>query len=333
MSRALSAFQLSGAPPQSSFLLIQGADPFALRLIDQWVAPWQAQAQCLRFALSDPASWSPELSGQNTLDLFQPAKVITLYASKEPAKKMQQQLLEACQHVKGPIKLILQFDKLAASAKQQAWYQHCLQHGPLVFASALKANEMPRWLAAEAKKLDLTLDQEALHWLTHAFEGNPQQAQQVLSQAQHLAQQQPLTAEQLQRYFQGNPQLQLFELSNALLRLDGPRALHLLHCLQQQQEPINRVLWLLQKELKILALCRSQPMAQVFQSQRIWQSQQSLYRQAHHNLSATQLRQLFQRTAQLEVVIKVQHQQPWHDLQALVQYWVSPLACNLIDNR
>src|SRR6185295_5028938 len=108
---------------------------------------------------------------------------------------------------------------------------------------------MPQWLRARAAKLELTLDDDAVRVIVERTEGNLLAAQQELEKLRLLASGKPIDLAAAQAGIGDSARYDVFQLGEAALGADLPRALRILAGLRSEGVEPTLALWSLSREI------------------------------------------------------------------------------------
>ncbi|MBN2646347.1 MAG: DNA polymerase III subunit delta [Thiotrichales bacterium] len=183
--------------------------------------------------------------------------------------------------------LLLFCEKLDSRQLKSKWVQVIEAAGLVVQAKTIERAALPNWILQRAQNYGLSLDAAAAALLAERTEGNLLAAdQELIKLSLSLLPQatQQIGAEQIANSVVDQTHYQLYALSSAVLQGQRLNAAQILQRLRQEGVELLVVLWLLSKELRLLAelqFCTEQmPLAQAFKQCEIWSINQGDYRQA-----------------------------------------------------
>ncbi len=197
--------------------------------------------------------------------------------------------------------------------------------------------QLPRWVAARAKQLNLELDDAANQVLCYCYEGNLLALAQALERLSLLWPDGKLTLPRVEQAVNDAAHFTPFHWVDALLMGKSKRALHILQQLRLEgSEPVI-LLRTLQRELLLLVNLKRQsahtPLRALFDKHRVWQNRRGMMGEALNRLSQPQLRQAVQLLTRTELTLKQDYgQSVWAELEGLsLLLCHKPLADVFID--
>ena len=211
-------------------------------------------------------------------------------------------------------------DKRTMSAK---WVKSLLNAGDHIPLYAPSPAELPDWLTARLKAVDLEIDRDALELLSAQVEGNLLAAKQEIDKLALLADQPRVDAELVRRSVADGARFDVFQLGDAALAGNRARVARVLYGLENEGIAAPLVLWSLVRECSALAeiatrMAGGQSAGQAMNQMRIWNTRQGLYRQALKGRKAGFARRLIAAAARADRVVKGSLPgQPWAALMEL----------------
>ncbi len=140
-------------------------------------------------------------------------------------------------------------DKTMSSAK---WFTAVTQHAVVVNTPMIGRDQLPAWIQARLKKQKQRADAATLAWITDKVEGNLLAAHQEILKLGLQYPEGELTLEEVENAVLDVSRYNVFDMSQAILRGDGQRALKVLHGLQAEGEALPMVLGLLTYDIRNL---------------------------------------------------------------------------------
>ena len=171
-----------------------------------------------------------------------------------------------------------------------------LSFATLVQITSLNAQEFPQWVFAKLQQHFPTATLEMAQLITQYTQGNAFAATQAIQKlALFISANEPLSLENVQDQLHHQCEYQTFELSDACLKGDAHRAIHILRAHTKISEtPL--LLWILSNEIRqLLALAfstKSMPFQEACRAHNIWSSKIGLYQAASKRLANVNLQRL-----------------------------------------
>lgn len=182
---------------------------------------------------------------------------------------------------------------------------------------------LPRWIEGRMRRVGLNADREALELLAAQVEGNLLAAKQEIDSLELLAENGQVTVDTVRAAVANGARYDVFQLSDAALLGDAPRALRILAGLEREGTAAPLVLWSLAREISTVAdiACRIAAGAspgKAMSDCRVWSSRQALFKRAARTVNAAGARDLLRRAARADRVVKGSLAgQPWNALLEL----------------
>ena len=140
-------------------------------------------------------------------------------------------------------------DKAMSSAK---WYTAVAQQAVVVSTPVISREQLPAWIQSRLKRQKQRADAATLAWITDKVEGNLLAAHQEILKLGLQYPEGDLTLEDVENAILDVSRYNVFDMSHAILRGDGQRALKVLHGLQAEGEALPMVLGLLTYDIRNL---------------------------------------------------------------------------------
>ena len=227
--------------------------------------------------------------------------------------------------------LIVRGNKLSKAQENAAWFTALANRSVQVTCQTPEQAQLPRWVAARAKQLNLELDDAANQVLCYCYEGNLLALAQALERLSLLWPDGKLTLPRVEQAVNDAAHFTPFHWVDALLMGKSKRALHILQQLRLEgSEPVI-LLRTLQRELLLLVNLKRQsahtPLRALFDKHRVWQNRRGMMGEA------SQLRQAVQLLTRTELTLKQDYgQSVWAELEGLsLLLCHKPLADVFID--
>lgn len=196
------------------------------------------------------ADWDDVRSSSNNLSLFGSRKLIELrLPSGKPGTGGSNAIVDLLKDVSPDNVYLMITGKLERESQSAAWVKAFESAGAWLPIWPIEVARMPQWLRARAAKLELTLDDEAVRFIVERTEGNLLAAQQELEKLRLLAPARTIDLATAQAGIGDSARYDVFQLGEAALAADVPRALRILAGLRSEGVEATLVLWSLSREI------------------------------------------------------------------------------------
>jgi len=189
--------------------------------------------------------------------------------------------------------------RLDRDAQGAAWVRALEARGGWVQVWPIDAARLPAWLRARARALGLTLDDAGLELLAARTEGNLLAAHQELAKLALLAEGKAVDADAVLAGVADSARFDVFQLGEAVLAGEAPRALRMLAGLRAEGTEPTLALWALTKAVRDTWGAHAgggRPPA--------WQRQAAALAQAQRRAPRLSFRRLIARAARADRMIK-----------------------------
>jgi len=204
------------------------------------------------------ADWENVRAASNNLSLFGARKLIELrLPSGKPGVGGSNAIVDLLEDVSPDNVFLMITGKLERESQSAAWVKAFESAGAWLPVWPIEVARLPQWLRARAAKLDLELDDDAVRFIAERTEGNLLAAQQELEKLRLLAPQNPKDPKEKVRIDLATAQTgigdsaryDVFQLGEAALAADVPRALRILAGLRSEGVEPTLALWSLSREI------------------------------------------------------------------------------------
>jgi len=196
------------------------------------------------------ADWDDVRSSSNNLSLFGSRKLIELrLPSGKPGVGGSNAIVELLKDVSPDNVYLMITGKLERESQSAAWVKAFESAGAWLPVWPIEVSRMPQWLRARAAKLELTLDDDAVRFIVERTEGNLLAAQQELEKLRLLASGKTIDLAAAQAGIGDSARYDVFQLGEAALGGDVPRALRILAGLRSEGVEPTLALWSLSREI------------------------------------------------------------------------------------
>lgn len=275
------------------------------------------------FTLDAHTDWDDLFTRCQSLSLFAQRQTLTLLLPENgPNAAMAEQLAKLAGLLHSDILLVCRMAKLTKAQENNAWFKALAANGVLVPCQTPEQAQLPRWVAARAAAMKLTVDDAAIQLLCYCYEGNLLALSQALERLSLLWPDGKLTLPRVEEAVSDAAHFTPFHWVDALLAGKSKRAIHILSQLAKEESEAVILLRTLQRDLlTLLHLQRHQahqPLRTLMDQQRIWQNRRALFTEALQRLDAPRLQRAIHLLATIELTLKQDYGQPiWPQLETL----------------
>jgi len=196
------------------------------------------------------ADWDAVRASSNNLSLFGSRKLIELrLPSGKPGTGGSNAIVELLAHASADNVYLMITGKLEREQNNAAWVKAFESTGAWLATRPIEVARLPQWLRARAAALGLELDDPAVQFIVERTEGNLLAAQQELEKLKLLAVGKRVDLAQVQASLGDSARFDVFQLGEAALGADVPRALRILGGLRSEGVEPTLVLWSINKEV------------------------------------------------------------------------------------
>lgn len=203
------------------------------------------------------------------------------------------------------------------------WASSLAKHGAWLPLRAPDQASLPRWIEERLRRAGLSADTEAVELLAAQVEGNLLAAKQEIDKLGLLVEGDRVTVETVRAAVANGARYDVFQLSDAALAGDAPRAVRILAGLERDGTAAPLVLWSLVREIGTVADIAFRIAAGVAPGKamadcRVWSSRQAMFGRTSRTVNASGARELLRRAAQTDRIVKGSLAgQPWNALLEL----------------
>ncbi|WP_145557017.1 DNA polymerase III subunit delta [Yersinia aldovae] len=275
------------------------------------------------FTLDAHTEWDNIFSLCQALSLFASRQTLLLnFPESGLTAPMNEQLVKLSSLLHPDILLILRANKLTKAQENSAWFKALSKNGVLVSCQTPEQTQLPRWVSARAKLLNLEVDDAATQLLCYCYEGNLLALSQALERLSLLYPDGKLTLPRVEQAVNDAAHFTPYHWLDALLAGKSKRAWHILQQLQlEESEPVI-LLRTLQRELLLLLTLKRRmdqvPLRSLFDQFKVWQNRRPMMTQALQRLTLQQLQQAVHLLTRMEIRLKQDYGQSiWPELETL----------------
>jgi DNA polymerase-3 subunit delta len=196
------------------------------------------------------ADWDDVRASSNNLSLFGSRKLIELrLPSGKPGVGGSNAIVELLKDPSPDNVYLMITGKLERESQSAAWVKAFETAGAWMPVWPIEVAKLPQWLRARAAKLELELDDDAMRFIVERTEGNLLAAQQELEKLRLLATGKRIDLATAQAGIGDSARFDVFQLGEAALAGDVPRALRILAGLRSEGVEATLALWSLSREI------------------------------------------------------------------------------------
>lgn len=205
--------------------------------------------------------------------------------------------------------LLVTLPRLDRAAQSSAWFEALGAAGATIAVYPLSREELPAWIAARLARQDQRVAAETLAFLAERCEGNLLAARQEIEKLALLCPHGEIAQDAVEHAIADVSRFDVFQLSEAWLAGDAPRALRILAALEAEGEGIQLLLWQLGEDLHALAAIRSAiaagtPLAVAIRNARVWGRREKAMESAARRVDAATVLALLHALARVDAVAK-----------------------------
>jgi DNA polymerase-3 subunit delta len=272
----------------------------------------------LRFEADNRFDWQSLNHISANLSLFAERRLIDLrIPTGQPGKEGAEFLksLAASQSLAASTSAdiwVISLPKLDSAAQKTVWFTALREAATTVIFWPVLLRDLPHWIENRGRAAGLQLDPDAAKLIAERVEGNLLAAKQELDKLSLLNLPNPISAESLLATIMDQSRFNPFDLGDALLEGDRARAAHLLARLRDEGAEVILILWVLSRELRLLASL-DDPAA--VERLPVPKGRKPLYARAARRAPSAHWLKLLGRCAQIDRAIKgVAQGEPWQML-------------------
>jgi DNA polymerase-3 subunit delta len=200
------------------------------------------------YTLERNPDWNAILGAASARSLFAERRIFEIrLASGKPGVAGGAALTRIVRIGDDSLLVLIIAPRLDRDAKDAAWVQAIDSAGAWVQIWPIDEEHLVEFLRTRARRLSLSIDDEALELLAARVEGNLLAAQQELEKLSLLFDKQPVGAAEVLASVGDSARYDVAQLASAALAGDGARALHVLAGLRSEGVEAPLVLWALNK--------------------------------------------------------------------------------------
>ena len=265
------------------------------------------------------ADWDAVRATSNNLSLFGSRKLIEIrLPSGKPGVGGGNAIVNLLENVSPDNVYLMLTGKLEREQNNSAWVKAFESAGAWLAAWPVELSRLPQWLRARAVTLELELEDDAVKFIVERTEGNLLAAQQELEKLKLLAPKEKgntrrVDLAQVQASVGDSARFDVFQLGEAALGADVPRALRILAGLRSEGVEPTLALWSITREIRNVWGTTQQGPA------RGWQKPSAALENAKRRAAKLPYARLAARSSRADRMIKGQHRgDAWDEMALLI---------------
>lgn len=268
--------------------------------------------------------WGQLTAAAESMSLFSERKLIELrIGNGKIGKEGSEAICEYCERPCSDNLLLILAPGLDRKDLKTKWAKRVEEAGALVQVWPLKAQELESWLEQRLKSAGFAPEPGVAAMLAERAEGNLLAGVQEVEKLRLLHEPGALRLDDLLGNLADSARFDLFALTDAAVSGDRARAQRVLNVLRAEGTADALVLWVLAREIRMLAdaaatIARRGALSQVFSAHRVPRMRQPGIEAALRRLPLSTLRTLLQECAAVDLMIKgLSGEDQWHRLAVI----------------
>ena len=268
--------------------------------------------------------WNELRNSAQTFSLFASRKVIDLrIPSGKPGIEGGQALQAYCDNLNPDVLTLITLPKMDWSAQKSQWFVTLQKHGVMVPADDIPLGALPRWISERLKRQEQAADEATLEFLADRCEGNLLAAFQEIQKLALLFPPGALTFDQVKEAVMDVARYDISKLSEAMLKGNSVRFVHILNGLRAEGTSTVLVLWAISEDIRMLGRVlqsarRGGNLGNSLREFRVRKDRQGLIERAAQRLELQNMERGILQAARLDKTIKGLRQgDAWDELMQL----------------
>lgn len=278
----------------------------------------------ISITLNTNPDWEAIYSTCQTLSLFSNRKILLLVMPENGINAATgEKLSMLAPMLNDDSMLILRGNKLTRALENSTWFKILSQNAVLVNCTTPEYTQLPHWVAARAKNMNLMLDDVVCHLLCQYYEGNLLALTQALERLSLIYTDGNLPLPRVEAVINNAACFTILHWIDAILAGKSKRANHILQQLQLKANNPVVLLRSIQREVLLLITIKRQiraeiPVNALFDRYKVSQKRRTLLTQALQRLNLQQLYQSVTLMVKIELAIKQEYiYAAWPDITTL----------------
>ncbi|HZW59717.1 MAG TPA: DNA polymerase III subunit delta [Woeseiaceae bacterium] len=207
-----------------------------------------------RFVAATGFDWQELTAAGGNLSLFAEKRILDLsLPTGKPGKQGAAAIIDTVAQAGDDLLLLVAAPKLDRNNAAAKWVKALDASGAVVQVWPVARRELPAWIGARMRALDLNADRDAVQLVADRVEGNLLAAQQEIEKLRLLLGPGTVSAAQVNRAVADSSRFDVYKLVDAAVGGDAPRALRILDGVHAEGIDAVIVMWALARELRSLA--------------------------------------------------------------------------------
>jgi len=260
------------------------------------------------------ADWDAVRATSNNLSLFGSRKLIEIrLPSGKPGVGGANAIVDLLANVSPDNVYLMITGKLEREQNNSAWVKAFESAGAWLAAWPVELARLPQWLRARAATLELEIEDDAVKFIVDRTEGNLLAAQQELEKLRLIASGKRVDLAAVQASIGDSARFDVFQLGEAALGADVPRALRILAGLRSEGVEATLALWSIAREVRnVWGTTQQGP-------SRGWQKPSAALENAKRRAGKLPYPRLAARISRADRMIKGQHRgDAWDEMALLI---------------
>ncbi len=260
----------------------------------------------------------------DALSLFAGRRLIELrFGAAKATKEIGQALAGAAARIDDSTRLLVSGARLDRAATASDWFTAIERIGFVVAVWPVERAQLPQWIATRLGRQKQRADRETLEWIAERVEGNLLAAHQEIAKLALLCPEGELSRDAVRAAVLDVARYDAFDLVDAMVVADVPRALRTLDGLHAEGVAEPLVLWAIADALRTLLRVREScdagnAVAQAMREARVPRPRERGYERALARLDAETLRNALRAAARADRMIKgIEAGEAWQALESL----------------
>ncbi|AJQ95255.1 DNA polymerase III subunit delta [Gynuella sunshinyii] len=309
------------------FYLISGDEPLLVQKASDQIrekAKASGYDERERFQVEAGFDWNELFQSANEMSLFSSRKTIEVRIPGKLTDHARKTLLELAERPNEDNLFIVVTGKLESSTTKSKWFLQLEKQIGFIQIWPLENKDFAPWIRQQFAMHNHTIEPEALDILADRVDGNLLAAHQEIEKLLLLTENPLINTELVIQAVGDSSRYDVFDLTNACLFGELPRAVKILNGLKAEGTEAPIILWALSRELRTLSmvltrLSAGQPKRQVFQQNGVWKNREAAYEAAMSRCSISLINKLLTQAGRVDSTIKgLEKSDTWMELHALI---------------
>ena len=251
--------------------------------------------------------WQMLLDAGNSMSLFADKRILDLrLPTGKPGKQGGDVLQNYAARPADDAILIISAGKLESASKNSKWFKSLDDAGVVIQCWPVNVAELPRWIEQRMRDRGMQAATGAAALLAERVEGNLLAAAQEVDKLLLLYGAVNISVQQVVDAVADSARYSVYDLVDATLAADVPRAVRMVAGLQAEGEAITLLVWALSRELRgLLTMSESglSPEAAVIKAG-VWENRRALMSKALARHTTLRWKHFLKRCARLDKICK-----------------------------